>query len=214
MKIQRQRDAFAYRFALELNDEEAAAFEKYVKENNGKIKLTLGEPKKIEQPPVEICPDCGDLGLSGVCSTCEAPSGMLTPEQLEAMGDDPYFFEDSHPDDWYGGRGNRTWYHVSPHDLAEGTALIPGGPDGKATSQDFYDMGFGDDTGTLADMGGGRNTHVWLTPDLNDAHFWAAALNAPNIYEVDPDDDPQPWNGTGTDGWVAGGGKIRRRVQE
>lgn len=187
MKIQRQRDAFAYRFALELSDEEAAAFERYVKENNGKIKFTLGEPKKVEPIP---------------------------PDVLDKMMEDPYFFEDSSPDDWYGGRGKRTWYHVSPNEMDEGTALIPGGPDGNATSQDFYDMGFGDDTGTLADMGGGRNTHVWLTPDLNDAHFWAAALGAPHIYEVDPDDDPQPWNGTGVDGWVSRGGKIRRRVQE
>lgn len=192
MKIQRQREAFAYRFALELSDEEAAAFDKYVSENGGKIRATLGEPEKVS----------------------EWPSGMLTPEQLAAMDDDPYVFEDSRPDDWYGGRGNRKWYHVSPNEMEDGTVLIPGGPDGNATSQDFYDMGFGDDTGTLADMGGGRNTHVWLTPDLNDAHFWAAALGAPHIYEVDPDDDPQPWNGTGTDGWVSRGGKIRRRVSQ
>lgn len=105
-----------------------------------------------------------------------------------------------------------TWYHVSPHELAEGTQLIPGGPDGKATSQDFYDMGFGDDTGTLKDMGGGRVQHVWLTPDLDDAHFWAASLGAPHIYEVDPDENPQPWNGTGIDGFVTPGAKIRRRI--
>ena len=184
MKIQRQREAFAYRFALELTDEEAAAFDKYVKENGGKIPATLGKPEKVKPIP---------------------------PEVLDQMMEDPYFFEDSGPDDWYGGQG-RKWYHVSPNEMDEGTVLVPGGIDGKATSQDFYDMGFGDDTGTLADMGGGRNTHVWLTPDLDDAHFWAAALNAPNIYEVTPDDDPEPWNGTGVDGWVSRGGKIHRRV--
>lgn len=187
MKIQRQRDTFAYRLALELSEEDAAAFEEYIRRNNGKMKVTLGEPQKVKP---------------------------MTREQLDALFADPYAFEDSAPDDWYGGRGNRKWYHVSPHELEDGTALIPGGPNGNATSQDFYDQGFGDDTGTLADMGGGRNTHVWLTPDLEDAHFWSAALGAPHIYEVDPDDDPRPWNGTGVDGWVAGGGKIRRRVVE
>lgn len=104
------------------------------------------------------------------------------------------------------------WYHVSPNEMEEETQLVAGGPEGKATSQDFYDMGFGDDSGTLQNMGGGRTNHVWLTPDLDDAHFWSAALDAPHIYEVDPHEEPQPWNGTGTDGWVAPGASIRKRV--
>ena len=102
------------------------------------------------------------------------------------------------------------WYHVSPHALTDGTDLIPGG--GDSPSQSFYDDGWGEDTGTLTDMGQGRTGHVWLTPDLDDAHFWSAALNAPHIYEVDPHEDPRPWNGTGTDGWVVPGAKIRRKV--
>lgn len=104
------------------------------------------------------------------------------------------------------------WYHVSPHEMEPGTSLIAGGPEGNATSKDFYDMGFGDDSGTLQDMGGGRTKHIWVTPDLEDAHFWSAALNAPHIYEVDTDDDPQPWNGTGTDGWVTPSARIRSRI--
>ena len=104
------------------------------------------------------------------------------------------------------------WYHVSPHALADGIDLIPGG--GDSPSQSFYDDGWGEDTGTLTDMGQGRTGHVWLTPDLDDAHFWSAALNAPHIYEVDPHEDPRPWNGTGTDGWVVPGAKIRRKVIE
>jgi GNAT superfamily N-acetyltransferase len=104
------------------------------------------------------------------------------------------------------------WYHVSPHDLPEGTKLVPGGVGNSATSQDFYDMGFGDDSGNLKDMGAGRTQHVWLTPDLDDAHFWSAALNAPHIYEVDPHETPSPWNGTGTDGFVSPGATIRKKV--
>ncbi len=104
------------------------------------------------------------------------------------------------------------WYHVSPHALADGTDLIPGG--GDSPSQSFYDDGWGEDTGTLTDMGQGRTGHVWLTPDLDDAHFWSAALSAPHIYEVDPHEDPRPWNGTGADGWVVPGAKIRRKVIE
>lgn len=107
---------------------------------------------------------------------------------------------------------HENWYHVSPHDLPEGTKLVPGGVGSSATSQDFYDMGFGDDSGNLKDMGGGRPQHVWLTPDLDDAHFWSAALNAPHIYQVDPHETPSPWNGTGTDGFVSPGATIRKKV--
>jgi hypothetical protein len=104
------------------------------------------------------------------------------------------------------------WYHVSPHDMPEGTTLVPGGVTGTPTSQSFYDMGFGDDTGTLKDMGKSRTQHVWLTPDLEDAHFWSNVLKAPHIYEVEPGDEPQAWNGTGVDGYVSGGAKILRKL--
>ena len=105
------------------------------------------------------------------------------------------------------------WYHASPHDMPDGTVLIPGGP-GEATSQEFYDDGWGEDRGLLFEVGGGRASHVWLSPSLHDAAFWAMALSAPYIYEVEPDadDEPQPWNGTGSDGWVSRGGRIKRRV--
>lgn len=109
-----------------------------------------------------------------------------------------------------GPQASGKWYHASPHDLPEGTQLTPGG--GGATSQDFYDMGYGDDTGTLQDMGAGRAGHVWLSPTEDDVHFWSAALNAPHIYEVEPDDEPQPWNGTAVDGWVTPGARIVRKV--
>lgn len=109
-----------------------------------------------------------------------------------------------------GPQASGKWYHASPHDLPEGTQLTPGG--GGATSQDFYDMGFGEDTGTLQDMGAGRKGHVWLSPTEDDVHFWSAALNAPHIYEVSPEGTPQPWNGTAVDGWVTPSARIIRKL--
>lgn len=106
-----------------------------------------------------------------------------------------------------------TWFHASPNEMAEGTALVPGGPDGEHTSSEFYGLGFGDDEGFLVGMGAPRASHVWLSPNLADAAFWAMALSAPHIYEVEPDDEPRPWNGTGTDGWVCSGGRIKCHVE-
>jgi GNAT superfamily N-acetyltransferase len=133
----------------------------------------------------------------------ESPEGRAHLEQLMQMQQQQEKFRNGPHDNWY---------HVSPHDLPEGTKLVPGGVGSSATSQDFYDMGFGDDAGNLKDMGAGRTQHVWLTPDLDDAHFWSAALNAPHIYEVDPHETPSPWNGTGTDGFVSPGATIRKKV--
>lgn len=133
----------------------------------------------------------------------ESPEGRAHLEQLMQMQQQQEKFRNGPHDNWY---------HVSPHDLPEGTKLVPGGVGNSATSQDFYDMGFGDDSGNLKDMGGGRTQHVWLTPDLDDAHFWSAALNAPHIYQVDPHETPSPWNGTGTDGFVSPGATIRKKV--
>jgi GNAT superfamily N-acetyltransferase len=133
----------------------------------------------------------------------ESPEGRAHFEQLMQMQQQTENFRNGPHDNWY---------HVSPHDLPEGTKLVPGGVGNSATSQDFYDMGFGDDAGNLKDMGSGRPQHVWLTPDLDDAHFWSAALNAPHIYQVDPHETPSPWNGTGTDGFVSPGATIRKKV--
>ena len=133
----------------------------------------------------------------------ESPEGRAHFEQLMQMQQQIEKFRNG---------PHENWYHVSPHDLPEGTKLVPGGVGNSATSQDFYDMGFGDDAGNLKDMGAGRTQHVWLTPDLDDAHFWSAALNAPHIYEVDPHETPSPWNGTGTDGFVSPGATIRKKV--
>ena len=92
------------------------------------------------------------------------------------------------------------WFHVSRQKLAVGTVLSAGG--GPASDPEFYAQGYGEDTGTMADMGGSRTEHLWLTTTRRDAKFWAKTLKAKFLYEVQPTDKPRPWNGTGTDGWV------------
>ena len=106
------------------------------------------------------------------------------------------------------------WYHASPGELAEGTVLVPGGPDGSThAAQEFYaDTGLGSDTGMLADMGAPRTAFVWITPHRDDAEFWAGILDADHLYEVEPRTDPLPWNGTAADGWVCDSAVIIRRV--
>jgi len=107
------------------------------------------------------------------------------------------------------------WYHVSPHAISTGSTLVPGGLDPAApTSGEFYTRkGFGADTGTMADMGGGRAQFVWLTTTLEDALFWADLLDAGHVYEVQPIDEPRPWNGTGADGWVVAAATVIGRPE-
>jgi hypothetical protein len=97
------------------------------------------------------------------------------------------------------------WYHVSPHALPPGTVLTPAAHrDAPATSQDFYDTtpGIIDLMYPLDGSDTARTDVVWVTPDLADAGFWSRFLRATHVYEVQPQDTPQPWNGTGIDGWV------------
>ena len=93
------------------------------------------------------------------------------------------------------------WFHVSPHRLGPGTVLTAGAARNPANDC-FYGSGFGGDSGVLRDMGVRRDEVVWLSPTREDAAFWAVVLNARHCYEVQPIEEPQPWNGTGTDGWV------------
>lgn len=104
------------------------------------------------------------------------------------------------------------WFHVSPHALPVGTTLVPNGAP-EATSADFYADGYGQDTGTLADMGASRSEHLWVTTTLKDARFWATVLKATHIYEVQPTDAPRPWNGTGVDGWVTTAAVILTEIE-
>jgi ribosomal protein S18 acetylase RimI-like enzyme len=96
------------------------------------------------------------------------------------------------------GQGGR-WYHASPASLPPGTILRPGG--GPATDPEFYES-MGDD---------GRANHVWITPDRNDASFWASMVGGDNIYEVEPT-NPRPWGITGVDGYVCDEARIIERI--
>ena len=98
------------------------------------------------------------------------------------------------------------WYHVSPHKLIVGDVLLPGGA--TPASADFYAEGWGEDTGTLVDMGRPRTGFVWMARDRKDAMFWRAVLHARYLYTVQPFTDPQPWNGSASDGWVTTAARI------
>lgn len=118
------------------------------------------------------------------------------------------------------GEGAETprWFHVSRQELAVGTVLIPGGAESQSalapggaesSSAEFYDLveplnrvRFAEDRGTLCDMGAPRTAWVWLSVSAEDAQFWATVLHAEHMYEVVPEQQPRPWNGTGIDGWV------------
>lgn len=98
------------------------------------------------------------------------------------------------------------WYHASKANLPAGTVLVPGG--GPQTDPKFYE----DQRAQDEFMGAGnRADHVWVTPDREDASFWAAMLDADFIYEVEPT-NPRPWGISGTDGYVCSKARIVKRL--
>ena len=87
------------------------------------------------------------------------------------------------------------WYHVAPKSLAPGTKLIPGG------GQGLHDTA-PDQWGSDHPMGNRRN-HVWLAPNIDKALFWQSQLGeGARIHHVNPGAKPQPWNMTGSEGFV------------
>jgi hypothetical protein len=74
------------------------------------------------------------------------------------------------------GEGPKSWYHASPHDLPEGTVLIPGG------GESPWGGSMGDET---------LHDHVWISPDESDAHYWKDAIREEtgkgHVYEVEPE---------------------------
>lgn len=136
-----------------------------------------------------------DFGITGTCHSC-ATNAVRTIEYLC-------------------GRAAialpRRWFHVSPYRIGPGTVLLPGAIRNPANDA-FYRAGFGQDTGLLQEMGVRREEVVWLSPTTQDAEFWAAVLDAPHCYEVQPAEEPRPWNGTGTDGWVTAKAVVVREV--
>ena len=65
----------------------------------------------------------------------------------------------------------KKWYHVSPADLPEGTALTPGKGKGHHAL-------------------GPDSRYVYVTDSPENAEFWRKRLKAPNLYEVVPEGDP------------------------
>lgn len=93
------------------------------------------------------------------------------------------------------------WFHASDADLPGGTILVPGGA--RPPSQSFYEQGHEE-----------RAVHLWVTPDCADAWFWATVQDVKYVYEVEPSNEPSPWNGTGIDGWTCFSATVIRSILE
>jgi len=98
------------------------------------------------------------------------------------------------------------WYHYSPHSLPVGTHLTPG-----------YESPWGDNYYEKDGIEHRRN-YLWLSPSLIEAVGWAGMTprrgqDGPgHIYRVEPHSDVLPWNGSGSDGWVADGAHIAEEI--
>ena len=88
-------------------------------------------------------------------------------------------------------RAGRKWYHVSPHRLAPGTVLTPGG--GESPWGDEFYQAYPE-----------RAEHVWMEPEERKSH-WLDPYSAPYWYEVAPEGEPanrRDWEDMDL-GWVA-----------
>ena len=81
-------------------------------------------------------------------------------------------------------KAKKRWYHVSPADLPEGTALTPGKGKGHHAL-------------------GPDSRYVYVTDSPENAEFWRKRLKAPNLYEVVPEGDP-----TTSDTWTMPGNPL------
>lgn len=96
-----------------------------------------------------------------------------------------------------------SWYHSSPHDLKPGTILTPGGG---GSNYDYESWAPGE----------GRQDHVWVTGDLDNAEGWAgvSAWDSPDrkghVYEVEPSEEPQEWD---DEGHVVPSARIVRKIK-
>jgi len=93
---------------------------------------------------------------------------------------------------------NQSWFHISPHDLPEGTALTPGG--GKSPYLDTYALGGFD----------GVQNHVWMDR-LENVGGWRGN----HVYRVEPSHPPRLWDENNPSmGWVAPSARIVRKYPE
>ncbi len=95
------------------------------------------------------------------------------------------------------------WYHYSPTKLPVGTRLTPG-----------HDSPWGNDL--YGDGTEHRRNYVWLSPTVTEAAGWAELAprrgERGHLYRVEPSGDVLPWNGTGSDGWVADSAHITEEL--
>ena len=89
---------------------------------------------------------------------------------------------------------DKTWYHVSPHQMPVGTVLQP--MHGETPwNDDPYDHGLQN-----------RAEWIWVEHDKDKAKAWMHWVldHQPNcyIYRVEPNLGPFAWNGTADEGWV------------
>lgn len=90
-----------------------------------------------------------------------------------------------------------SWFHVSTQPLTPGAKLVPSG--GAGGLHDAQPDRWSDESPLR-----NRKNHVWLAPNFEKARFWRTQFGPDaRIYEVKPGDKPQPWNYTGSEGYVA-----------
>jgi len=93
---------------------------------------------------------------------------------------------------------SQSWFHISPHDLPEGTALTPGG--GESPYLDTYALGGFD----------GVQDHVWMDR-LENVGGWRGN----HVYRVEPSHPPRLWDENNPSmGWVAPSARIVRKYPE
>ena len=93
---------------------------------------------------------------------------------------------------------NQSWFHISPHDLPEGTVLTPGG--GESPYLDTYAHGGFD----------GVQKHVWMDR-LENVGGWKGN----HVYRVEPSHAPRLWDENNPSmGWVAPSARIVRKYPE
>jgi hypothetical protein len=119
---------------------------------------------------------------------------------------DGFYDEDEYDPDERPEPHEGPWYHYSPTKMPVGTHLTSG-----------HDSPWGDN---LYEKDGTehRRNYVWLSPTVTEAVYWAGAT--PNkgdngrgyVYRVEPSSNVLPWNGTGSDGWVADGAHIAEEL--
>ena len=102
----------------------------------------------------------------------------------------------------------QTWYHASPHDLERGTKLTPSGGGSNFDYDDWAE-------------GQGRQDHLWVTNNLDNAEGWARSFahrspdGKAHLYEVLPDEEPQRWDGEGgaDQGHVTPSAEVYRKIK-